>query len=58
MGENTFAPNDYGTIIEPNAAPSEHLIRGITSINNIALISLEGSGMVGVPTLVNVCLKL
>jgi aspartokinase/homoserine dehydrogenase 1 len=47
--KNTFAPNDYGTIIEPNAAPSEHLIRGITSINNIALISLEGSGMVGVP---------
>lgn len=47
--KNTFAPDDHGTIIETNAAPSEHLIRGITSINNIALISLEGSGMIGVP---------
>lgn len=47
--KNTFAPDDYGTIIETNAAVSEHLIRGITSINNIALISLEGSGMIGVP---------
>ena len=47
--KNTFAPDDYGTIIETNAAASEHLIRGITSINNMALISLEGSGMIGVP---------
>jgi aspartokinase/homoserine dehydrogenase 1 len=47
--KNTFAADDYGTVIESNAAASEHLIRGITSINNIALISLEGSGMIGVP---------
>jgi aspartokinase/homoserine dehydrogenase 1 len=47
--KNTFAPNDAGTVIESNAAASEHLIRGITSINHIALISLEGSGMIGVP---------
>ena len=47
--KNTFAPTDEGTIIETNAAASEHLIRGITSINNMALISLEGSGMIGVP---------
>lgn len=47
--KNTFAPEDAGTVIETNAAKSIHLIRGITSINNIALLSLEGSGMIGVP---------
>ena len=47
--KNTFAPEDAGTIIQKNAAASEHLIRGITSIDKIALISLEGSGMIGVP---------
>ncbi len=47
--KNTFAPSDEGTVIEANAAPSDNVIRGITSINNIALLSLEGSGMIGVP---------
>ena len=47
--KNTFAPEDIGTIIQKNAAASNHLIRGITSIDKIALISLEGSGMIGVP---------
>ena len=47
--KNTFAPNDAGTVIEANATQSNHLIRGITSINSVALLSLEGSGMIGVP---------
>jgi aspartokinase/homoserine dehydrogenase 1 len=48
--KNTFAPDDAGTVIENSSTPSNgDIIRGITSINNIALLSLEGSGMVGVP---------
>ncbi len=50
--KNTFAPNDYGTMISGKAngeQPCDDMIRGISSINNIALITLEGSGMVGIP---------
>jgi aspartokinase/homoserine dehydrogenase 1 len=47
--KNTFAPNDPGTVIENRNAPQHEIVRGISSINNIALLSLEGSGMVGVP---------
>ncbi len=47
--KNTFAPNDEGTLIESVAHQNGNIVRGISSINNIALISLEGSGMVGIP---------
>jgi aspartokinase/homoserine dehydrogenase 1 len=48
--KSTFSPNDHGTLIEN---VSDHKngsgVRGISSINKIALLSLEGSGMAGVP---------
>src|SRR5579875_1722399 len=47
--KNTFAPGDYGTIIQANEQHNDNIIRGISSMNNIALLSLEGSGMVGIP---------
>ncbi len=47
--KNTFSPKDSGTIIESEALRHEGSIRGITSIDSIALLSLEGSGMVGIP---------
>lgn len=47
--KNTFSPKDSGTIIESEALQHEGSIRGITSIDSIALLSLEGSGMVGIP---------
>lgn len=53
--KNTFAPSDYGTVITrehfPGSQPGEagNIVRGISSINNIALLSLEGSGMIGIP---------
>jgi aspartokinase/homoserine dehydrogenase 1 len=47
--KNTFAANDYGTLIEQKTNESGDIIRGITSISNISLLSLEGSGMVGIP---------
>jgi aspartokinase/homoserine dehydrogenase 1 len=47
--KNTFAPADEGTLIESVSAKNGNIVRGISSINNIALISLEGSGMIGIP---------
>lgn len=45
---NTFAPDHPATLI--CAKPSSALaVKGITSIENIALINLEGAGMIGVP---------
>jgi aspartokinase/homoserine dehydrogenase 1 len=45
---NTFAPEKPGTLI--CARPeSDQPVKGITSIENIALINLEGAGMIGVP---------
>jgi bifunctional aspartokinase / homoserine dehydrogenase 1 len=46
--KNTFQPDGPGTLIESTVNNNE-TIRGISSINNIALLSLEGSGMVGIP---------
>jgi aspartokinase/homoserine dehydrogenase 1 len=47
--KNTFAPADAGTLIEAETAPSKEIVRGISSINSISVLSLEGSGMVGIP---------
>jgi aspartokinase/homoserine dehydrogenase 1 len=47
--KNTFAPEDEGTVIQNESMKNGSAIRGISSINKISLISLEGSGMVGIP---------
>ncbi len=47
--KNTFAPEDHGTLIEAEAARGSEIIRGITSIDDLCVLSLEGSGMVGIP---------
>ena len=54
--KNTFAPEDYGTVISNDVhlfgnakSESENIVRGISSINNICLLTLEGSGMIGIP---------
>jgi aspartokinase/homoserine dehydrogenase 1 len=47
--KNTFAPDDYGTLIEFEAREKTDIIRGISSIDKICLLNLEGSGMVGIP---------
>ncbi|QNA42803.1 bifunctional aspartate kinase/homoserine dehydrogenase I [Lacibacter sediminis] len=46
--KNTFAAKDHGTVIE-NKSDSTNIITGISSINSLALLSLEGSGMIGIP---------
>ena len=47
--KNTFVPDDFGTLIERNPPQGHEKIRGISSSNKIALLSMEGSGMVGIP---------
>lgn len=46
--KNSFRPELPGTVISENAAEHLHLITGISSIESIALLRLEGSGMIGV----------
>lgn len=46
--KSTFQPEDAGTIIHATQHNGE-IITGISSINSLALLSLEGSGMVGIP---------
>jgi aspartokinase/homoserine dehydrogenase 1 len=45
---NTFAPELPGTLIS-EAPVSSHAVKGITSIDHIALVNVEGAGMIGVP---------
>ncbi len=47
--KNTIAPEDAGTLITKNKNEKGKTVRGITHIGNMALLSLEGPGMVGVP---------
>jgi len=47
--KNTFSPHDEGTLLHSNVYRNGDIITGISSINKIALLSLEGSGMVGIP---------
>jgi bifunctional aspartokinase / homoserine dehydrogenase 1 len=45
---NTFAPEKHGTLI--CAHPKSALkVKGITTIDPVALVNLEGAGMIGVP---------
>ena len=47
--KNTFDPQASGTLIEKNPPRSKDSVIGISNSDNIALLSLEGSGMVGIP---------
>ncbi|HLI93255.1 MAG TPA: aspartate kinase, partial [Puia sp.] len=47
--KNTFSPADPGTVIQLESTHNGDTIRGISSIPRIALLSLEGTGMVGIP---------
>ncbi len=46
--KNTFNPTHKGTLICKETGPDNSFIKGISSLKNICLINLEGSGMVGV----------
>ena len=46
--KNTFAPDHHGTLIQDSAERSIP-VTGISGIQHIALLTLQGSGMVGIP---------
>ena len=47
--KNTFEPNDIGTLITQETNTNNQPVKGISYIENISLITLGGSGMVGIP---------
>lgn len=46
--KNTFESEAYGTLISNQKEVGTNPIKGISHIDNIALLTLEGSGMIGV----------
>ncbi len=46
--KNTFNPGGEGTIIDANSESEGRLIKGISSINDTDLLTVQGLGMVGV----------
>ncbi|HET7839721.1 MAG TPA: aspartate kinase, partial [Rectinemataceae bacterium] len=44
---NSLEPSFPGTVIRADAPPSRYPVRGVTSISSIALLRLQGPGMVG-----------
>lgn len=47
--KNTMEPEDVGTIISNEHTQEMTPVKGISNISNIALLTLQGSGMVGIP---------
>ena len=45
--KNTFEPDFVGTFIQHDLKPSNTTIRGISSVDHISILNIEGSGMVG-----------
>lgn len=46
--KNTFDPSQPGTSIRKEIAPTNNLIKGLSSIDNITMLTVKGSGMIGV----------
>lgn len=46
--KNTFNPAFPGTLISEQSLSSRFMVRGITSISSVALLRIQGSGMIGV----------
>ncbi len=46
--KNTFAPETPGTLICEHPASSQP-VKGVTTVDAVALLNLEGAGMIGVP---------
>ncbi|NND10625.1 MAG: bifunctional aspartate kinase/homoserine dehydrogenase I [Flavobacteriaceae bacterium] len=47
--KNTFAPKDKGTLITRKTNMENGPVKGISHVQDIALLTLEGNGMVGIP---------
>ncbi|WP_117882774.1 bifunctional aspartate kinase/homoserine dehydrogenase I [Aureibaculum luteum] len=47
--KNTLKPEDAGTLITKTSKDKKNPVKGISHIDDVTLITLEGSGMVGIP---------
>ncbi|MDT0677489.1 bifunctional aspartate kinase/homoserine dehydrogenase I [Autumnicola musiva] len=47
--KNTFKPKEDGTVISRSSKENFRWVTGITHIDSIKLLNIEGSGMVGIP---------
>ena len=49
--KNTFEPNARGTKIDMKGSKKVdgHVVKGVSHIEDVALLNLEGSGMIGIP---------
>jgi len=47
--KNTFNPSAPGTLISKATQSTASVVKTVTSIDNLSIISIEGNGMVGVP---------
>lgn len=46
--KNSFKPQEKGTFITSKSTPLNYSIKGLTCIDNVGLINIEGAGMLGV----------
>jgi aspartate kinase len=46
---NTFNPTFEGTLIGPNSTPSTTVVKAVTAVRNVGLLTVSGRGMIGVP---------
>lgn len=47
--KNSYAPDDEGTLITEHPNHGDATVKGFSSIGNISLVTVSGSGMIGVP---------
>lgn len=47
--KNTFNPQAEGTLIGSESQPSDTIIKAVTSIRNVTMLTVSGKGMLGVP---------
>ncbi len=47
--KNTLEPDHPGTLVSEQTGVYDYLIKGISSINTVAMLVIQGSGMVGLP---------
>jgi aspartate kinase len=46
---NTFNPTHPGTLIGPESRPSATVIKAVTAVRSVSLLTVSGRGMMGVP---------
>jgi aspartokinase/homoserine dehydrogenase 1 len=56
--KNTFNPSFKGTLITNESVSNDYAITGISTIDNVALINVQGSGLIDVATLAGRIFKL